>query len=278
MGRTVKRKIAAFAKAHGHAPLALITGGSSGMGLEFARQLASSGCPLILVSNQQEQLDSAKEELTSKYGVTVYTRFQDLCSETAAEDLVAWCEEQGHDVDILIANAGMFFFHSLDEKTHSKAKKMVSLHVVTNTNLCILFANKFKAKGYGNIVIMSSMAAELPSPGITIYAATKAYLKSFAKSLHCELRPYGVTVTGICPAAIATPLYNLDPKLMKFGVAILAIHTPTWLVNRALRGTFRRKRLVKPSMMNIYLPIIFNLIGKRTMSFVYKKVTKKIDK
>lgn len=85
---------------------ALITGGSSGMGLEFARQLAAKGHDLLLVSNQQEELAKTAAELSQSYGVNVIGRYQDLAKETAAEELFGYCQAENLQIDILINNAG----------------------------------------------------------------------------------------------------------------------------------------------------------------------------
>ena len=128
-----------------------------------------------------------------------------------------------------------------------------------------------KQRGHGYILNMSSMAAKLPCPGIAIYSASKAYLKSFSKSLYFEMRPYGVGVTTVCPAAIATPLYKLKPSLMNLGVKIGLIGTPQWLVKRALRGMFRKRRVVKPGLMNYYLPPMVNALPKWAVAKLWKK-------
>ena len=130
----------------------------------------------------------------------------------------------------------------------------------TITRLSILFGEAMKQRGSGYILIVSSMAARLPVPGITLYAATKAYLRSFGLSLSYELRPYGVGVTTVCPAAIATPLYKLKPSLMDMGVRIRLIHTPEWLVRRTLKAMFRRRRRVSPSAMNVWLPPLIAIL------------------
>ena len=236
--------------------VALITGGSSGMGLEFARQLAGRGYDLLLVSNKEDDLAKAYEELVHEYKVQIQTRFQDLSEPRAADDLFAWC--QGKDIlpDVLVNNAGMFFFKELEASDLDRIQAMVNLHVTTVTRLCILFSQAMKERGSGRILIVSSMAAKLPTPGITIYSATKAYLRSFGKSLSFETKPYGVSVTTVCPAAIATPLYNLKDKWLRLGVRVRLIHTPQWLVRRALKAMFKGRRLISPSIMNVYLPVL----------------------
>jgi short-subunit dehydrogenase len=117
-----------------------------------------------------------------------------------------------------------------------------------------------KKRKRGYIVNMSSMTAQLPTPGTTMYSATKAYLKSYSKSLYYEMAPYEVGVTTVVPGAIATPLYQMKPRLMKMGLAVGLIRTPQWLVRRALRGMLRRRQEVKPGAMNYIVPVIIRLL------------------
>ena len=253
---------------------ALITGGSSGMGLEYARQLAKKGFDLVLVSNRQEELEQASEELSKVYPVRLVTRFQDLSAETAADELMAFCQEQSIDVEVLINNAGMFFFEELTTENEARALAMMRLHMLTPTRMCLLFGEVMKRRGHGYILNMSSMAAKLPCPGIAVYSATKAYLKSFGKSLFFEMRPYGVGVTTVCPAAIATPLYKLKPSLLKLGVNVGLIGTPQWLVRRALRGMFHKRRVVKPGLMNYYLPPLIAILPKWLVGRLWRRFNK----
>ena len=250
---------------------ALITGGSSGMGLEYARQLAKKGYDLVLVSNRQEELEQASEELSRAYSSQIVTRFQDLSAETAADELMAFCQEQSIEVEVLVNNAGMFFFEELTTENEARALAMMRLHMLTPTRMCLLFGEAMKRRGHGYILNMSSMAAKLPCPGITVYSATKAYLKSFSKSLFFEMRPYGVGVTTVCPAAIATPLYKLKPSMMKLGVNVGLIGTPQWLVRRALRGLFHNRRVVKPGLMNYYLPPLIAMLPKWLVARLWKR-------
>ena len=252
--------------------VALITGGSSGMGLEYARALAEKGYDLLLVSNRPDQLETASHSLTEEFNVKVDTHFQDLSLPDAADVLFNWCDSEGIIPDVLINNAGMFFFKELESSDLYRVQAMLNLHITTITRTCILFGEAMKKRGSGYILIVSSMAARLPVPGITTYSATKAYLKSFGESLSYELRPYGVSVTTVCPAAIATPLYNLDEKVMDFGVKIRLIHTPRWLVRRALRAMFRRKRVVSPSFMNVWLPFLIAILPSPIEAAIWKKL------
>lgn len=251
--------------------VALITGGSSGMGLEYARQLAEKGYDLVLVSNRAEELTAAASALCAQFPVKVEGHFQDLALPSAADELFAWCQGRGLVPDVLVNNAGMFFFKELSGADLDRVQAMLNLHVTTITRLSILFGEAMKQRGSGYILIVSSMAARLPVPGITLYAATKAYLRSFGRSLSYELRPYGVGMTTVCPAAIATPLYKLKPSLMDLGVKLRVIHTPKWLVRRALWALFHRRRVVSPSFMNVYLPPLIALLPGPLVQWLWKR-------
>lgn len=268
---SLQKQIERYRQHIGHHPLALITGGSSGMGKIYAERLAKAGCPLLLVSNQELELQQVADDLQQRFAVNVIPHFQDLAVETAADELFAYCQEQSLEIDILINNAGMFFFEELGPDNEAKATKMMQLHIYTPTRLCLLLGNKMKQRGHGYILNMSSMAAKLPCPGITVYSASKAYLKSFSKSLYFEMRPHGVGVTTVCPGAIATPLYKLKPSLLNLGVKVGLIGTPQWLVKRALRGLFHQRRVIKPGLMNYYLPPLVNSLPKWLVAKLWKK-------
>ena len=251
--------------------VALVTGGSSGMGLEFARQLAGRGYDLLLVSNRGDELESAATGLRAAYPVSVRTLEKDLAATEAADELFAWCQGEQLLPDVLVNDAGMFFFKELLPEDLPRVQAMIDLHIVTVTRLCILMGDAMKRRGSGYILNVSSMAARIPAPGITVYSATKAYLRSFGRSLSYELRPYGVGVTTVCPAAIATPLYRLDPKLMALGVKVGLIRTPRWLVRRSLRAMFRRRRVISPAFMNVWLPALVGALPGPLVEKLWKK-------
>ena len=238
---------------------ALVTGGSSGIGLEFARQLAQKGYALALVSNREQELADAAGKLQAEYGVPVETLCIDLAKPGAAEEVLTWCPEP----DVLINNAGMFFMEYLKPESLGKVRTMMGLHMNAVTELCILAGSQMKEKGSGHILNISSMTARIPAPGIAIYSSTKAYLKVFGKSLSYELRPFGVTVTTVCPAAVDTGLYPLPERLRKFLRRIGIIRTPEWLVRRSLKALFRGRRIFSPGLTNFLLPPLIAILPAR---------------
>lgn len=257
---------------------ALVTGASSGMGAEFARQLAAMGIDLALVSNRGAELEGVAGDIRARFGVTVRTLCADLARNDAASEVYGWCREEGIRPDILINNAGMFFMEYLSPALMDKAQAMMTLHMETVTGLCILFGADMKERGSGRILNMSSMTASIPAPGIAIYSASKAYLKSFGKSLSYEMRPFGVSVTTVCPAAVDTGLYPLGDRLRKFLKSIGIIRTPEHLVRRALRALARGRRTLAPGIVNALLPPIIailpnRLIDRLGMRWIYRRPT-----
>jgi len=255
--------------------MALVTGASSGMGLEYALQLAKSGCNLLIVSNEEEKLNEVAKKLQDEYHVKVTARYQDLAKPEAANELFEFCQQNGMQIDILINNAGIFFFKELDETTLGKANTMLRLHIYTPTQLCTLFGGEMKKRRHGYILTISSVTAHLPMPGITMYSSTKAYLKSFMKSLYFEMKPYGVHTTVVCPGAVDTTLYNISPKyngLMRFAVKIRVVYTPQILVNKALKAMFRKRRCKTPGFINLIWPPIVEAIPKGIVSKLWLKI------
>ena len=259
----------------GAAGTALVTGASSGRGLEFAKQLAAKGFTLLVAGNREAELLEAAALLRSQYGVRVEARCIDLAEAGSAAALLAWCDGMGLVPDVLINNAGMFFMEYLSARNAGKAEVMMRLHVETATLLCILFGDRMKARGSGFILNMSSMTARIPAPGIAVYSASKAYLKSFGRSFSYEMRPFGVRVTTVCPAAVDTGLYPLGDGLRKAGRALGLIWTPERMVRRALRALFRGRRVVCPGMVNALLPPLISILPARLidrlgMAWIYR--------
>ena len=243
--------------------MAVITGGSSGVGLEFSREFASRGYTLALVSNRDGDLADAKQSLEREFRVPVHTLCADLSDVGIAEKILAWCDSIGLQVEVLVNNAGMFFMEYLSPENLGKAETMMGLHVFTPTRMCILFGARMKDRGKGYILNMSSMTARIPAPGIAVYSASKAYLKSFGRSFSYEMRPYGVRVTTVCPAAIDTGLYPLGTRLRKTLRRLGIIRSPHWLARRAVKALFRGRRTISPGLTNALVPALVAILPPR---------------
>ena len=247
--------------------LALVTGASSGIGLQYATQLARDyHTDLLLVSNQQEELQQVSTDLAAQYGVRTIARYADLSLTDAAETLHDWCLAEGYVVDILINNAGVFFFNPYCETSMRRIELMLNLHMITVAKLTRLFAADMiqreltedeatqricghrRMRGY--ILNMSSMSAWMAMPGIQTYNATKAFIYNFSKSLWYELRPQNVGITVMAPGAVDTGLFGLAPNLRRLAVNLTVSIPPEKLVRRALRDLFRNRKADTPGFNN----------------------------
>lgn len=240
--------------------LALITGASSGIGLMYAHELAHQGHELLLVSNQEKELETAATTIKQQFGVSVNWFYLNLAEPNAAETLHKYCVDHQFKIDILINNAGVFFFNELINTDMHRVEMMLSLHVITMTKLCKLFGEEMKQRKHGYMLNMSSMSAWMSMPGIQTYNATKAYILNFSRSLWYELKPYGVTVTAICPGAVDTGLYGLKPSLRKLAVKLGVAMPPEKLVKMALTQLYKGKKQALPGRINqLFIPLIKHL-------------------
>lgn len=254
--------------------LSLVTGASSGIGLQYATQLARDyHTDLLLVSNQEDELRKVAEDLEAQYKVRAIPHYADLSKQDAAEDLYDYCHANNLVVDILINDAGVFFFNPYCETSMKRISLMLNLHMVTVSKLCRLFGEdmvarqltdeeqaqticgKPRRKGY--ILNMSSMSAWMAMPGIQTYNATKAFIYNFSKSLWYELKPKGVNITVMTPGAVDTALFGLAPNLRRLAVNLRVSIPPEKLVKRALRSMFRGKKADMPGVVNhLFTPIL----------------------
>lgn len=254
--------------------LSLVTGASSGIGLQYATQLARDyHTDLLLVSNQEDELRKVAEDLEAQYKVRAIPHYADLSKQDAAEDLYDYCHANNLVVDILINDAGVFFFNPYCETSMKRISLMLNLHMVTVAKLCRLFGEdmiarqltdeeqaqticgKPRKKGY--ILNMSSMSAWMAMPGIQTYNATKAFIYNFSKSLWYELKPKGVNITVMTPGAVDTALFGLAPNLRRLAVNLRVSIPPEKLVKRALRSMFCGKKADMPGVINhLFTPIL----------------------
>ena len=247
--------------------LSLVTGASSGIGLQYATQLARDyHSDLLLVSNQEKELEQVAKDLAAQYGVKTIARYADLSLPDAAETLHDWCVANKYVVDVLVNNAGVFFFNKYCETSMKRIELMLQLHIMTVAKLTRLFAAdmcqrelteeeaKQRICGHkrmrGYILNMSSMSAWMAMPGIQTYNASKSFIYNFSKSIWYELKPQNVGITVMAPGAVDTGLFGLAPNLRKLAVALTVSIPPEKLVKRALRKMFRNKKADTPGVIN----------------------------
>ena len=225
---------------------AMITGASSGIGLEYARQLALQGYAILVVSNQREANETVAVSLAKEYGVTALPVYSDLSQDDAAQQLYDFCREKSIEVEILISNAGILHFGKLVHTDEKLIQKIIAIHCTTPVKLCRLFGADMCKKGRGHILLMSSMTSWTLLPTMSLYGSTKVFLRNFGKCLWYELQPFGVGVTTVFPSAVDTSFYDIDSKSRRRLRQLGLIISPQKLARGALKAMFRRKRQYIP--------------------------------
>ena len=183
----------------------------------MGRILATLGYDLVMVSHREQHLSAAAAEIGRAHGVRTLAIAMDLGRESAAEELYQRVSAEGVTVDILINNAGFFFFGEISDADPAQARAMLLLHVLTPSLLCTLFTRGMRERRRGHVMVVSSLSAVRDFPGIGYYGASKKYLRGFTRSLRSDLGPYGVNVTCLSPGATATGLY--DPSVVPVDLA-----------------------------------------------------------
>jgi len=220
---------------------ALITGASSGMGADFARQLAASGCRVILVARRAEKLKDLASEIETSTKNAAECIAMDLCAPDAPRRLFDRLRADGRTVDVLINNAGYAVFGEFRQMDWAQCHAMLELDVVALTHLTRLFAADMAQRGSGSILLVASTGAFQPTPLYAAYCAAKSYVLYLGEALHYELRPHGVGVTVLCPGPTKTEFFDVAKQeltayqrmMMMDSAAVARIGIRAMLANRS---------------------------------------------
>jgi len=250
---------------------ALVTGACSGIGLELARELAARGYALVLASNREAPLAAVARELATAHGVPVHAVVVDLARADAAAALVERVDALGVDVDVLVNNAGFFFFGEVADADPDRAAAMVTLHALTPSLLCTAFARRFREKRSGHILLVSSIAAWKDVPGIAYYAATKRYLRHFARALRSELAPYGVNVTCLAPGGVATALYAGTGAPVELGRRLGVMMDARTVARAGVRAMLARRAVCIPGVLSRAMVVLAVLTPQAVIDVVRRR-------
>lgn len=191
----------------------LITGASSGIGLEMARLLAARGHRLVLASRDAQRLHGAADALRSAHGADVHVHAIDLSEPAAAQRLFDATEGAGLQVDALVNNAGVGVFGEHVSMDAEQLPRMLQLDVVAVAELCHRFGGAMKRRGAGRILNVASTAAYQPTPYFAAYGAAKAFVLNFSEALAKELEDHGVGVSCLAPGPTDTAFFDsIDPR------------------------------------------------------------------
>jgi uncharacterized protein len=184
--------------------IALITGASKGIGRSIAFELASKGYGLVLVARDAVLLHEVSEDIKGRFAVPVLWLPVDLSEPDAATRILARCEREGLRVNMLVNNAGFGLSGDLREHPWEEYDSMIRVNMTALTALCVAFLPMLESGSRSFIMNIASTAAYQAVPGLSVYAATKAYVLSFSRALSHELAGSSVTVTCVSPGATDT--------------------------------------------------------------------------
>jgi len=184
-------------------PVALITGASSGIGADLAREAANDGYDVVLASRRVEPMQALAREL-DKLGASATIIKADLSKPGGSMEMVRDVQARGFEIDLLINNAGLGANGLFAESDMTRIGEMLHVNVVALTELTRLILPSMVARKRGRVMLLASTASFQPCPQMAVYSATKAYVLSFGEAIAYELRDSGVTVTTVCPGATAT--------------------------------------------------------------------------
>ncbi|MBN1665437.1 MAG: SDR family oxidoreductase [Anaerolineales bacterium] len=229
--------------------IALVTGASSGIGLELSRLFARDGYDLVLVARSTQKLESLASELKQAYGVDVTVLSVDLSRVEAAKEVFEAVQSQGLNIHILVNNAGFGIHKLLVEADVDEMTQMLQVNIVTLTELTRLFLPGMLALKSGRILNIGSTGSFAPSPYMAAYVASKAYVLSFSEGLAEELRGTGVTVTALCPGVTPTGFQERadvgNMPLTRFGIV-----SAEKVAAVGYKALMRGRRVVVPGFVN----------------------------
>ena len=255
---------------------ALVTGGSAGIGLEVSRGLLRKGYSLILVSRSPQKLKNAKYELSRELQksderqITIHTA--DLAEPSAADDLYAWVQSRKFVVEMLVNDAGMYICEDALDVPRERVEAILSLNIRAVTTLTLLFAREMAERGSGRIVNISSYSVYMRYAGLSLYGATKAYVRNFSVALSREVRSKGVKITTVAPSGVDTGLLGLSQGKSRLARLTGFMMSPARCGRIIVRAAMNGRRYIVPGWHN-YLLIPFLWIARPVLTRVMRKNT-----
>lgn len=249
---------------------AIVTGGSSGLGKAIATRLAKDGYDVVIVSRSAEKLQSAADGIMAACpGREVVCLPLDLSLSDAPRRLFDWAADKGIHPTVLVNDAGMYIYKPATAISESERESLVNLNINTLSGLCSLFGEMMekdaRQEGYAgvkktprHIVNIASYSVYMPIWGFSMYAGSKAFVRTFSRCIGKEMRPFGVYVTAVAPAGIDTGLMKLRPTVQKLASRLGFLAGADTVARIGLRAAKHRRRYCIPLWYNVlFIPFLW---------------------
>lgn len=240
----------------------IVTGASSGLGAEFARQLARRGADLVLVARRADRLESLAAELTRAHGVTVTAVARDLGAPDAGRTLRAELESRGIHATGLVNNAGFGTHDAFTDEDPDRLQSMIALNISALVDLSRAYIDPLTAADTGILINVASLLGFQPIPYMSVYAATKAFVLSFTEALWEETRGTNLRVLAVNPGAMQTEFFDAAGQTADLGTKRA---TPEQVVTMALDTLDRRSAPPSVVTNSRSLTLLGRLLTRRHM-------------
>lgn len=246
---------------------ALVTGASSGLGADFARELAGRGCNVVLVARREEPMQAIAAALESAHGVATRVIAMDLADPSAPEALAARLRADDVEVDVLVNNAGFGVYGPFLEIPWERELQMIELDVVALVHMTKVFAAGMAARGTGWILQVASIGAFQPTPSYACYSAAKSFVLSFGEAIAHELRPKGVRVCTVCPGVTATEFLAVAGQETTLYQRMMMMQSPA-VVRSAVKALLRGRTSVTPGFGNAFSAFSMRFTPRRLQAAI----------
>ena len=250
-------------------PLAVITGGSNGIGLELARKFAQNGYDLLIAAEDEQHLRDAAATLGSE-GARVDIHAGDLGKQEAVDGLYRAIAANGRPVDVLCVNAGIGLGGAFTETDLQTGLQMIDLNVRGAVQLTKLVLKDMVARDSGKLLFTSSIAATMPDPFEAVYGGTKVFLRWFGEALRNELKDTGVTVTVLMPGVTDTNFFNRAEMLDTKAGAMKNKDDPATVAQAAYDALMSGDDKVIPTIKNKVMGAVADVLPDKTAAQLHR--------
>ncbi len=253
---------------------ALVTGASSGIGLELARLFARNGYRLVLVARNRETLNKLAEEFKSETGTTTIVIAKDLSNPSAPLEIYQELQREAIQVDVLVNCAGFGASGLFSEIDLQRQLDMIQVNVAALTQLTRLFLKDMLTRRTGKILNVASTAGFQPGPLMAVYYATKAYVLSFSEALAEEVRGSGVTVSVLCPGPTRTGFQDKSglKESRLFRSRLVGTQDAATVARAGYEGLMKNTTVIVPGARNRFLIFGIRFVPRRLLTRVVKRL------
>ena len=241
----------------------LITGGTSGIGFELARNFARDNYGVVIVSSNSERLQNAKQKLEDEFKITVLTYEQDMGKIGAAIQLYNKIKEDNLTISVLVNNAGLGLVGPTEKIDFKRDESMIILNVISLVELCKLFISDMYKQGSGKILNVASTGAFQPGPYTSTYFGSKAFVLSYSRAIRYEAKEKGVQVCALCPGSTKSNFFIQEGQETPKNAM-----TSEDVAKFAYKGLMKNKEIIVSGFINkiiLHLPLKVRMMGVAKM-------------